>query len=81
MSPVNGSPMLKRLTQSGAIPHPVAGEKETGSASLELFVQIKFNILPFTELFLLAKSAKSSPKTPGQLFGLRSKYSTWNHLY
>lgn len=56
--------MLKLLTQSGAIPHPVAGEKQTGSTSLELFVQIKFNALPSTELLLLAKTAKSSPKTP-----------------
>lgn len=45
--------MLKLLTQSGAIPHPVVGEKETGSTSLKLFFQIKFDTLPSTELLLL----------------------------
>lgn len=45
MHPANGSLMLKGLTQPGAIPLPVVGEKERGSTSLKLSLSIQHTIL------------------------------------
>ena len=69
--PAKGSPVPKGLTQSGAIPLPAAGEKETGSASLKLSLWVQHTTLPSIQLLLLPKSVTPTqdPKIPRQLFG------------
>jgi len=76
MHPTGVSPRLEGFTQSGAIPHPGTGEKEIGSTSFKLFVQMKPNILHFTELFLLVKPANSSPKTADSYLSYNA--APWN---